>query len=809
MTVLTSGRRSVTPVIRDHVRRALQRPGTADLSRHRRVVRAAAEDEERLRGCTDAELAEAARRTGSDLAGRGTDARRGFCAVARESVRRSCGVRLFDEQLYGVLGLLDGLVVEMATGEGKTLCGAVAAAGFALQGRRVHVLSVNDYLARRDRAWTAQLTDLWGVSGDWIEQSHSPERRRHAHAASVVFGSATEVGFDVLRDRLVHDVSDRVHPRLDVAIVDEIDSVLIDQARVPLVLAGSAPGTLFDRTLTELVATLCRGREVRTDAEQRNVELTERGLNRVEAALGGIDLYTAEHATTLAEVHVALHAEFLLHRDVDYIVRGHSVELVDPTRGRVARRQRWPDGIQAAVEAKEGLDPSATGDVLDQTTIGGLVERYDRVAGMTGTAVAVAEELREFHTLEVATVPRHLPGRREDLPDRCFDTGPQRRDAAVARILEVRASGRPVLVGTQDVATSEELAQALRGHGVEPAVLNARNDDDEAAVVARAGEAGRVTVSTQMAGRGTDIRLGGVDGTGPAHERVVADGGLYVLGYGRHTSSRLDDQLRGRAGRQGDPGSSEFFVSLDDDVISRFGTDLPASADDPRASLVVDRAQRVAQADGLQVHRTTWNYHHLLDQQRDRLLAHREQVLTTALAADDLAQRYPKQHAALVAEHGAETVAVVARRIRLHHLDRRWSEHLAVVAELREGIHLRGLSRGMTGLSPLDEFHRDAMTALATLTEDVDRETGDTFAALDPAGPLAPDAVVPKPSSTWTYLSTDTPYGSDIELALSGLVRVVGGRRAVDGPGWSPIRIALGLVAVAVVLSIAFLLTFG
>ncbi|MET0190188.1 MAG: accessory Sec system translocase SecA2 [Pseudonocardia sediminis] len=806
--------------MRDRVRRALQRPGSADLSHHRRAVAAAGEAEARCEALTDAELADMARRAATAAPGRRTDGRADFCAAARESVRRTCGVRLFDEQLHGVLGLLEGLVVQMATGEGKTLCGAVAAAGFALQGRSVHVLSVNDYLARRDRLWTAPLTDLWGVTGDWIEQAHSPERRRAAYATSVVFGSATEIGFDVLRDRLVRDVADRVLPRSDVAIIDEADSVLIDQARVPLVLAGSADGQAFDRALTDLAATLRPGTDVRTDAEQRNIELTDRGVNRVEAALGGIDLYTEEHAPTLAAVHVALHAEFLLQRDVDYIVRDRAVELVDPNRGRVAMRQRWPDGIQAAVEAKEGLAASATGAVLDQTTIGGLVERYDRVAGMTGTAVAVAEELREFHALEVAVVPPHRPCVRDDRPDRVFESAAERRDAVVARIVDVHADGRPVLVGTPDVAASEDLAAALRTRDVEVAVLNARNDGDEAAVVARAGEPGRVTVSTQMAGRGTDIRLGGVDGTGPAHDRVVADGGLYVLGYGRHTSSRLDDQLRGRAGRQGDPGASEFFVALDDDVITRFGDGVtrgadaerasaPVAADDPAAGRVVDRAQRVAQADELQVHRTTWNYHHLLDQQRARLLEHREQVLTTALAADDLAGRYPEQHAALVAAHGTDAVVRAARLIRLHHLDRRWSEHLAVVAELREGIHLRGLARGMTALSPLDEFHRDAMAALTTLTTDVDRDTGDAFAALDPDAPMEPDAVVPRPSSTWTYLATDTPYGSDAERALSGLVRVVAGRKAATRPGWSPARIVLGLAVVAVVLAIAFLLVFG
>jgi preprotein translocase subunit SecA len=763
----------VLAAVRDGVRRFLQRPGALDLRQFQPVVDGAGAWEERYRRVTDAELAESVRAMFAQPSPeRSHDRLAEFCAAGREAVRRALSLRLFDEQLLGVLGLLAGHVVDMATGEGKTLCGAVAAAGFAARGRRVHVLSVNDYLAQRDCAWMRPVCALLGVSTDWVQQSHSSRRRREAYAAQVVYGAVSEIGFDVLRDRLATDVADRVGPEPDVAIIDEIDSVLIDEARVPLVLAGAMPDEGIDPVMMDVARTLRPGRDYRVDDEQRNVALTDHGTTVVEDALGGINLYTAAHAATLAGINVALHALVLLSRDVDYIVRDNAVQLINPSRGRVASLQRWPDGIQAAVEAKEELPPSPTGEVLDSITIGNLVRRYQLVAGMTGTAVAVAQELREFHQLEVMVVPRHDPCIRIDAPDRISTTGEQRRHTAVEQIRTVHATGRPILIGTQSVAASEELATALREQGLAPAVLNARNDTEEAAIIARAGEIGRITVSTQMAGRGTDIRL---NGTGRL-------GGLYVLGYGRHDSSRLDDQLRGRAGRQGDPGSSEFFTSLDDEVLTRHGIAIPASAEDPRSSTVVDQAQRIAQADNLTIHRTTWHYHHLIDQQRDRVLNHREQILGTRRASEDLAHRCPDRYATLVAILSQEAVDHAARQIWLYHLDRRWSQHLAFLAELREGIHLRGLARGLTARSPLDDFHHEAMRALRTFTDDVERDTQTTFTTTKlEDGTLELDRVIKRPTSTWTYLVTDTPYGTDAQRALKGIVRLFARRDVRSG----------------------------
>lgn len=758
----------VLAAVRDCIRRFLQRPGSVAVRQFQPVVDGAGAWEQRYRRVTDAELAESVRAMfvahGPE---RSHDRLAEFCAAGREAVRRALGLRLFDEQLLGVLGLLAGHVLDMATGEGKTLCGAIAAAGFAAQGRQVHVLSVNDYLAQRDCEWMHPVYALLGVSVDCVQQSHSSRRRRETYAAQVSYGAVSEIGFDVLRDRLVTDAADRVGSKLDVAIIDEIDSVVIDEARVPLVLAGAMPAQGIDPIMMDVVRTLRPGRDYRVDAERRNVALTDHGTTVVEDALGGINLYTAAHVEILAGINVALHALVLLSRDVDYIVRDDAVALINPSRGRVAALQRWPDGIQAAVEAKERVPPSPTGEVLDSITIGNLVRRYHLVAGMTGTAVAVADELREFHQLEVMVVPRHDPCIRIDAPDRIYATAQRRRHAAVARIRMVHATGRPILIGTQSVAASDELATALQEVGLDPAVLNARNDAEEAAIIARAGEIGRITVSTQMAGRGTDIRL--VD-TGRL-------GGLYVLGYGRHDSNRLDDQLRGRAGRQGDPGSSEFFTSLDDDILTRHGVGIPTSTEDLRTASAVDQAQRIAQADNLKIHRTTWHYHHLIDQQRDRVLHHREQILRTRLASEDLAHRCPDRYTALVAALGQETVDQAARQIWLYHLDRRWSQHLAFLAELREGIHLRGLARGLAALSPLDEFHQEAMRAIRTFTDDVERDTQATFSTTNlKDGDLA--TTIKRPTSTWTYLVTDTPFGTEAERALKGFITML---RPADG----------------------------
>jgi preprotein translocase subunit SecA len=677
----------------------------------------------------------------------------------------------------GTLALLAGQVAEMATGEGKTLSGALAAAGYALRGRSVHVISVNDYLARRDAEWMGPVYDLLGVSVGWIGQASTPAERRVAYAAQVTYGSVSEFGFDVLRDRLATSTADIIAEAPDVALIDEADSVLVDEALVPLVLAGAADGGEASLDMVEIVRQLRSGRDYVVDEDGRSVHLTDRGTRAVEAALGGIDLYTEPHLATLTKVNVALHAEALVRRDVDYIIRDGKVQLINASRGRVARLQRWPDGLHAAVEAKEGLVTSQSGEILDSMTIQSLVGRYPTVCGITGTAVAVGEQLREFYELDIAVIPPNRPCVRTDEPDRLYATTRQKETALASHAIAVQATGRPVRIGTLDVAESERIAERLERAGLSCVVLNAKNDAEEAAIITEAGTHGAVTVSTQMAGRGTDIRLGGTAGD---EGQIAALGGLHVIGAGRHNSSRLDHQLRGRAGRQGDPGSSAFFVSMQDELITQHVPDARSAGEtdedgrtlDAGALETVAHAQRVAEGVSLELHRNTWRYNKLIELQRGIVLDERDRVLRTDAALRALARQCPDRYAELSTVASEEVLADAARLIILWHLDRAWTEHLSYLGDLREGIHLRALGRG---LNPLDEFHKEAVREFSGLLAAVEERSVESFETV----PITADgadlnaAGLKRPTSTWTYLVQDNPFGTDIDRALRSVGRAL------------------------------------
>ncbi|WP_026118141.1 accessory Sec system translocase SecA2 [Nocardiopsis salina] len=649
----------------ESVRRLLGKPGAVDLRPYTKLLSAIEAEEDGLRELSDAELNEKA----IELGNAELPYERGdlvmLCAVGREAARRTLDERPYDVQLLGVMALLDSHVAEMATGEGKTLSGALAAAGFALRGQRVHLLSVNDYLAKRDAEWMRPLYDLLGVTVGWINEDSTPDERREAYSQDITYAAVSELGFDVLRDRMVTDAADRVVPPPAVAIIDEADSVLVDEARVPLVLAGAAESAAADMEMADIVRTLKPRLDYEVDGEGRNVQLTDAGIDRVEKALGGVDLYAEDEESRLPEVNLALHAHVLLQRDIHYVVRDGEVRIINESRGRIALLQRWPDGLQAAVEAKEKLDVSETGEVLDSITVQSLVLRYPTLAGMTGTAMAVAEQLREFYELEVAVVPSNKPDIREDHGTRLYATREEKEDALVAEVEEVHETGRPVLIGTQDVAESELLAERLRKAGLECVVLNAKNDADEAAIIAEAGTHGAITVSTQMAGRGTDIRLGGSDMSD--RERVVDSGGLFVMGFGRYPSSRLDGQLRGRAGRQGDPGDSLFFVSMDDDLLVNNAPETTGyqAGDDGEITeeswlAMVGHAQRVAEGQLLEVHRNTWRYNQLIDVQREVVLEHRELVLTGDEGDRHIRKDRPSRHGELVEQVARDLAAIEA-----------------------------------------------------------------------------------------------------------------------------------------------------
>ncbi|GAB7042127.1 MULTISPECIES: accessory Sec system translocase SecA2 [Catenuloplanes] len=761
----------VSSRLKSRFQKFLQRPGTTvDLAPLQKRLPAVEALEEELKELDDAELTE---RAGA------ADEIVEICAIGREAARRGLDQRPYDEQVLGVMALLSGKVAEMATGEGKTLTAAIAAYGHVRQGRGpVHVLTVNDYLAARDADWMRPVLTLLGLTVGSVTEASTPEERRAAYGCDVTYVSVSEAGFDYLRDQLVVDIEDRVQRELSTAIVDEADSILIDEARVPMVLAGTVPGEQDPvHAAAALVKGLRRNRDYEIAEDGRSVAFTTEGTEKIEKKLDGIDLYADENFDQLSALNVALHAHALLHRDVDYIVRNGAVELVDESRGRVAQRRRWPDGLQAAVEAKEGLSATSEGEVLQTITVQSFIALYKTVCGMTATAVLVGDQLREFFKLEVAVIPPHKPNIREDLPDRIFATRQEKEDALVKEIQEAHETGRPVLIGTRDVKESESLAAALEAAGVPCVVLNAKNDAEEAAIIAEAGKRGAVTVSTQMAGRGVDIRLGGSDEAD--HDEVAELGGLYMIGTGRFDSGRIDDQLRGRAGRQGDPGTSVFYGSLEDDLIVRNAGDMiPPSphmdmdgvVTDERVDYAVGHAQRVAEGVGHEIHRNTWRYNVVIEQQRAALSERRERLLTTDVAADMLRSKFPEE----TAEVDDEVLSKVSRSIALYHLDRLWAEHLSYLSEVREGVHLRALGK----LDPLDEFHRAAVPAFGKIMPEIEDRTVDTFAEIDEVTDTwePAQANLVRPSATWTYLVHDNPFGSELDRLIAAV-----GRRLVTG----------------------------
>jgi len=696
-----------------------------------------------------------------------------FLAILSIAATRTLGMTPFPVQLQAVLRLLEGDVIQMATGEGKTLVGAMANTGFGLMGKRVHSVTVNDYLAARDAEWMGPLVKFFGLTVAAVTESMTTDERRKAYKANIVYAPVNEIGFDVLRDQLITDRADAVQHGADVALIDEADSVLVDEALVPLVLAGNEPGTAPGGRITDLVRRLKKNQHYVVDEDGRNASLTDVGARLLERQLGITSLYDDEHVgSTLVQVNLALHAHALLTRDVHYIVRDGKVALIDASKGRVADLQRWPDGVQAAVEAKEGLAVTEGGRILDTITLQALMHRYPMVCGMTGTAVEATDQLRSFYDLRVSVIDRNEPLQRFDEADRVYATIRDKNRAIIDEIKAIHDTGQPVLVGTQDVAESEALAEALREYDIDVNVLNAKNDAEEARIIAEAGDIGRVTVSTQMAGRGTDIKLGGADEND--HDAVVKLGGLAVIGTSRHRTARLDNQLRGRAGRQGDPGLALFFVSLEDDVVVVGGageevTARPAadgSIESKRIRDWIEHCQRVTEGQLLEIHSQTWKYNKLLADQRDIIDKRRAELLDTDRAWQEIFERSARA-TLLDKELPRDTLVRAAREIMLYHLDLGWSDHLALMDDVRESIHLRAIARE----TPIDEFHRIAVREFKELAQRAVDNAVDTFneVPIDTDGAHLEEQGLARPSATWTYMVSDNPLAGSGNSLLRGI----------------------------------------
>src|SRR6187200_1519045 len=548
-------------------------------------------------------------------------------AMAREAMKRTLGMRHFDVQLIGGVVLHQGKIAEMRTGEGKTFVPTLAAVLNSMTGRGVHVVTVNDYLARRDPQWMGPVFHFLGVSVGMITHDASfvfepgyptnderlinlrPVTRREAYAADITYGTNNELGFEYLRDNMVTDLAQRVQRDRSFAIVDEVDNILIDEARTPLIISGQAEESAdlyftFARLVPRMKARpegAEEGGDYFVDLKDRAVSPTEEGINKMEGWLGIENMYDADPRLA-RHFEQALKAHALYKRDRDYIVKEGEIVIVDEFTGRQMPGRRWSEGLHQAVEAKEGLRVQRESVTLATITFQNYFRLYDKLSGMTGTAMTEAEEFHKIYKLEVVAIPTHREMVRDDFPDLVYRDEPAKYNALIDEIVEMTEAGRPVLVGTVTVEKSEMLATMLKRRGIKHEVLNAKFHEKESGIVAQAGRSGAITIATNMAGRGTDILLGGNPaglaseslhkrGLNPAevdketmdaalaeakaiteedHDKVVAAGGLHIIGTERHDSRRIDNQLRGRAGRQGDPGSSRFYLSLEDDLMKRF-----------------------------------------------------------------------------------------------------------------------------------------------------------------------------------------------------------------------------------------------
>jgi preprotein translocase subunit SecA len=715
-------------------------------------------------------------------------------ALVKETAQRVLKITPFDVQLIGAIVLHQGKIAEMQTGEGKTLAAVFPAYLNALSEKGVHVLTFNDYLAKRDAQWMGPVYEFLGLTVGYVQEGMDMKNRQKAYNADVTYLTARESGFDFLRDTVCFEKESMVHRAFNYVIIDEADSILIDEARIPLVLAGNVEIAGVDNQLrvdTELsMAKLARELKEKTDFDfdeyRRNIHLTDAGLERVENSLRCGNIYEPKNIELLAHLSYALHAQHLLNLDKNYIVSNGRVELVDEFTGRVALRRRWPEGLQAAVEAKENLPVRSNGGILNSIALQYFLRLYPKLSGMTATAQRAHEEFREFYGLHITVIPSNKTCIRKDLGCAVYATKKDKITAIIKEIIESHKEKRPVLVGTESVKDSEEMADILISKGVSCEVLNAKNDEHEAKIIAQAGKLGAITISTNMAGRGTDIRLGGDD----PHEkkRVFALGGLYVIGAAKYESRRIDDQLRGRAGRQGDPGACRFFISLNDDLFIKYRLRdlLPArhlSADsrataaeigvpgeikDPFVNKEIDRVQRIIEGQNFEIKKTLWNYTYLIEQQRQILFEKRNGFIQGSHAVDFFKTNAHDDFVILEKKLVAEELVALCKRISLWCLDGRWSEHLAEVTDIREGIHLRRIG----GQNPLFEFHKIVIDLFDALQNDIEkamlRMIHNAAMFPDKAGISGANSPMKSPSSTWTYTINDNPFDPMLEIQLGG-----------------------------------------
>ncbi|MFE9275895.1 DEAD/DEAH box helicase [Paenibacillus glucanolyticus] len=657
-------------------------------------------------------------------------------ALVCEAAKRQLGLQPYDVQIMAAIALHERFLIEQHTGEGKTLSAVMPAYLNALTGEGVHVLTFNDYLANRDAHWMGPIYRFLGLTVKSVQAGMSLSEKQEAYAADITYVTAKEAGFDYLRDTIALNEADTVHRPFHYVIVDEADSLLLDEARVPLVIAGEPGFSESDGTrFAEVARQLEQDAHYEFDEFKRNVYLNEAGSAKAEELLACGNLYESHNTYLLSSLNCALHAESLLKRDVDYIVRDGKIELIDEYTGRVAENRHLPDRLQAALTAKEGLQPSAGGKILGTITLQHFLSLYPKICGMTATAHVSAMEFEDIYALQVVQIPPNRPNIRVDHPHRIYTHKEAKFKALVHEISSVHRVGRPILIGTSSVEESDRLAEALAVAGVPCHVLNASNDAEEADIIAKAGEIGAVTVSTNMAGRGVDIRLGG--GNLAQAEIVAKLGGLYVIGTHMNESMRIDNQLRGRSGRQGDPGASVFFISLEDELLLRFGINQAIRAprqdvalEEPVLRSKIAHIQRVVMGQNFHIRKELNGYSDMVEDQRRILYEERLGILT-----------------------GEKPMSPSEQRVRLFYIDEFWADHLAYVSYLRESIHLESLA----SRNPIDEFHVQITQAYEQISAKINSESANMLVRLGGSNDPAKweEFGLKSPTSTRTYIISD------------------------------------------------------
>ena len=689
-------------------------------------------------------------------------------ALVREAAKRTLGQRHYDEQLAGGIVLHEGNIAEMKTGEGKTLVATLPAYTNALSGLGVHIVTVNDYLSRRDAVWMGQVYDALGLSVAVInhdasylyDRSVSPEKdkerdaegsfhiiheflksctRKEAYAADITYGTNSEFGFDYLRDNIALTKEGLVQRTFNYALVDEIDSILIDEARTPLIISAPAGEreNLY-KTFVGIAGSLVKDADFTVDEKLRAISLTESGIDKTEKALGVENIYTDKGIKYVHHLETAVRARALFERDRDYVVKDGQIIIVDQFTGRLQPGRRWTEGLHQAIEAKEGVPIQEESRTLASVTYQNYFRMYAKLSGMTGTALTSREEFEKVYGLRTIVLPTHRPNARVDLPDLIFQTETGKMQAIAQKIKNLQGSGRPALVGTASIEKNELLSAFLKKEGVPHEILNAKNHEREAEIIAGAGRKGSVVIATNMAGRGVDIKLGGVGASVEAYEEVKALGGLFVLGTERHEARRIDNQLRGRTARQGDPGETQFFISLEDSLMRIFASDrlknmmgrFGIPEDEPFQNSFVSRAIESAQTKiegfNFDARRHVLEYDDVLNTQRRSIYGRKravllggreviEKELETIVSEDAGADTIRKSIEEKEKELGEDVFWNVLKIFYLRTIDLFWMEHLEVMEYTRSSVNLRAYGQR----DPLVEYKKEGLRLFKELEDSI------------------------------------------------------------------------------------------